>query len=282
MTDGTTKTAARRLPMTAGRRVTLVFGVPVVLALIAVTGLSAADQLASASFPVSYAFPPGNGPLTTQIANGGVTLRQSAAVSTPVLNGIAHYSLRRSTFTHSGDTVQYHCPWQVGNCELDATLLMPATSAVSLATEGGDVNIPSFSQDVTLATGGGDLTAGTVSGRLNLNTAGGDMSVTEFTGPSANLNSGGGDVTIRGLATSGTATVDSGGGDVSVTCTKAPTNLEITSRGGDVSIVLPPGPYAFNSNADGGDLNEPSSAPQATDTITVQSGGGDINISESS
>jgi Putative adhesin len=97
-----------------------------------------------------------------------------------------------------------------------------------------------------------------------------------------NLNSGDGNVTIRALATSGTATVVSGSGDVTVTCTKAPTNLQINSRGGDVTIVLPPGPYAFNANAEGGDLNQPSSVPQAKDKVTVQSGGGDISIREAS
>jgi hypothetical protein len=281
MTNGITATAARRLPMTPARRLTLVAGVPVVLALIGGTALGAVDGLASASYPVSYTFPSGHGQLTTQLESSTLTLRQ-AAVSAPVLTGAAHYTLFRSAFTHSGDTVRYHCPWSSGGCQLAATLQVPATSAVSLSTHGGDVSIPRFSQGVTLSTADGDLTAGTVSGALNLDTGGGDVTVAKLTGSPANLTSGGGDVTVRALATPGTTTVDSGGGDVTVTAATAPANLQITSAGGDVTIVLPRGSYDFNSDAAGGDLSQPASDPRAQDKIIVQSGGGDVTISEAS
>jgi hypothetical protein len=319
--SGTGATARQRLPMTPGRRFTLVLGVPVVLAFIVATGFSGIEPIGSASFPVSYDFPAGNGQLTTQVAGGGITVEQQAALKAPVLTGIAHYTLKRSTFTHSGDTVSYHCPWDIGNCELNATLKMPATAPLSLATDGGDVSLPSFSRPVTLSTGGGDVAAGAVSGGLNLDSGSGDVSVTDLTGPPATLDSGGGDVTITTLATAGASTVNSasgdvaiadlassgttvssGGGDVSiegmtaagttivnsasgdvsVTCTSPPKDLQITSGGGDVSIVLPPGSYAFNTSADGGDISEPTSDPQAKDQINVQSDSGDISISEAS
>jgi hypothetical protein len=305
--------------MTPGRRFTLVLGVPVVLAFIVAVGFSGIEPIGSASFPVSYDFPAGNGQLTAQVAGGGITVEQQAALRAPVLTGIAHYTLKRSTFTHSGDTVNYHCPWDIGNCELDATLKMPAASPLSLATEGGNVNLPSFSRPVTLNTGGGDVAAGAVSGALNLDSSGGDVSATDLSGPPATLDSGGGDVSITTLATTGGSTVNSasgdvsiadltssgttvssGGGDVSiggmtaagttivnsasgdvsVTCTSPPADLQIISGGGDVSIVLPPGSYDFHTTADGGDISQPTSDPQAKDQINVQSDSGDISISE--
>jgi hypothetical protein len=280
MTTGTVTTTERRLPMTPARWLTLVLGVPVLLALIGGTGFNAVNQLASASFPVSYTFPSSHGQLTAQIESGSVTLRHAASVPAPVLTGTAHYTLVHPDFTHSGDTVWFHCPWTAGNCELNATLQVPATYAVSLSTDGGDVNLPGSSRDVTLDTGGGNLVAGTVSGGLNLDTGGGDASVDTLDGPPATLVTNGGNLVVLGMATSGTSTVDSGGGDVTLTWTKAPADLQISSGGGNVELVLPRGRYDFNTNSDGGSFSQPASDPRASDKITVQSGGGDITISE--
>ncbi len=296
MTNRTTRTTVRRSPMRPGRRLTLVIGAS---ALLAVIGCAAVDALTTSSFPVSYTFPPGNGQLTARFENGTITLRQ-AAVSTPVLNGTGYYSGSRSTFSHSGATVQYHCPGSLG-CRIDATIRVPANAPVSLSANGSDVNLPSFSrQEITLNTGGGDLTAGTVSGNLNLDTSGGDLTaatvsgnlnldtsggdvnIAKLTGPPAKVVSGGGDITVKAMSTSGTTTVDSHGGDVTLTATKAPENLQVTSASGGVTLVLPRGSYDFNVNTGGGDLSEPTSDPQAANKITVQSGGGDVTISEAS
>ena len=47
-----------------------------------------------------------------------------------------------------------------------------------------------------------------------------------------------------------------------------------------MTIVVPHGKYIVNANADGGTVDAISSAPGATDVITVSSGGGDISITD--
>jgi hypothetical protein len=299
--ESTTTTMRHRLPMTTPRRLMLVLGTAVLVILIGVGGFAVAVQLSSGSFPVNYTFPSGHSQLTAQFENGTITLQQSSAVSSPVLTGTAHYTLDRSSFTDFGDTAKYHCPWQLGQCALDTTLRVPANSPVSLAAHGSDVNIPSLSQNVTLNAGGGDVTAGTVSGDekistgggdltanslsgvLNLSTDDGDIQVDHMTGPSVQMNTGGGDVNVSAMATLDTAKVESNGGDITVTCAKAPANLQVNSNGGDITIVLPHGSYVFlNSDSQGGDISEPASDPEAKNKVTVQSGGGDVTISEAS
>jgi Putative adhesin len=277
MTNGITARSTRRPHMKRGRRLTLILGVLPLLAFVGWAGL-----LSPRSFPVSYTFPSGSSQLTARLEGGTIALRQASAVSTPALTGTARYTLFRSSFTHSGGTVRYHCPWRLGTCSLDATLRVPASFALSLAAHGSDVNLPDFSQNITLNTGGGDLMAGTVRGDLNLSTGGGDIRADRIGGPSAKLATGGGDITVKALVTSGTAKVVSSGGDVTMTCPTAPVNLQVTSGGGDVTIVLPQGSYLFNTNAAGGDISQPASNRRATNEITVRSGGGDITISEAS
>ncbi len=281
--------APARLPMTPARWLTLVLGVPVLLAIIGWTGFSAVDQLGSASFPVSYTFPAiAHGPVSAQIESGNITLRQ-AAVSRAELTGTAHYSLFRAIFTPSGNTVRYHCPLVLGNCELNGTLQVPMRSTVSLSTGGGDVSVQDFTGDVTLNTGGGNLTAGTVTGRLDLDTGGGDVNVAALTGPPATMVTGGGNLTIKALATSGTTTVQSYGGDVSLTLSQ-PGNVTVTSYGGNVTLVLPrarDARYDIQPNAGGGNVNGLDSVPAPASsshqyTIKVNSYGGDITFSAAS
>ena len=77
--------------------------------------------------------------------------------------------------------------------------------------------------------------------------------------------------------------MDSGGGNVTLTFTAVPANVGITSSGGDITIVLPPGPaeYAIKETLSGGDSHV--SVPQndlAANKITVNSGGGNVSITE--
>lgn len=283
MNEVTTTTApvpAQRLRMTPARRLTLVLGMPVLLALIGWTAFSAVDQMGNASFPVSYTFPAaGNGEVTAQIEGGNITLRQ-AAVSTAKLTGIAHYTLFRSAVTTSNDTVRYHCPTVLGDCELDGTLQVPASSPVSLSTGGGDVTVPSFTRDLTLHTAGGNLNAGTLTGGATLTTGGGDVTVSSLSG-SFYLNLSGGNLNVQAM-TSSTATIQSGGGDVTLTYTKVPRYLEITADGGNVTLVLPRnGHYAIQYDTSGGNISGLDSVHNdgGPDKILVSSGGGDISFS---
>ena len=78
--------------------------------------------------------------------------------------------------------------------------------------------------------------------------------------------------------------MDTGGGNVSLTFTRPPASLTVTSSGGDVTIVLPPGAtqYAISYQTSGGDYRAPvPTSPSAADKISVDSGGGNVSITQS-
>jgi hypothetical protein len=281
--------SAGRLRMTPGRIAALAIGVPVALMLIAWTGIGfVGSLLGQASFPVSYRVPVSHGQVTAQVAGGNITLRQ-APVSAAELKGTAEYSLLRPTVTASqtatGTMVGFDChAFPIGNCSLDATLVVPLRTPVSLSTGGGDLRVSDFTGDLTLNTYGGTVTAGNLTGQLiQLHTGGGDLQASALNGQ-VQLTSDGGTVTVNAMAAT-PATVQSGGGDVRLTFTQVPGKLRIISDGGTVMLVLPHGNARYNivTTPDGGTVSD--SVPtdsSATNTIVVQSGGGDINITEAS
>jgi hypothetical protein len=269
--------------MTPGRWITLIVGVPVVLAFIAANALSIVSQIGEGTFPIQHKFQISHGQLTAQFDAGDITLRQATAGSpasqSATLSGTATYSLSRSTVTYSDSTVGYSCPWQFsGNCSLSASLQVPADTVVSLSTGGGDVTIPGFASPLTLRTDGGNVNAGHLRGTLGVDSSGGDVTVGVLDGP-LQVNLDGGNLNI-GAMSAGRAVITSGGGDVNLVFTKAPSSVQITSDGGNVTLFLPrSGRYNISDNADGGNFNDPlPNYPSSKNTIGVDSAGGDINI----
>ena len=206
------------------------------------------------------------------------------------------------------------------NCGMNATLDAPARTAVTLWSNGGNIGVSGFSTGVTLSAGGGNVTASNLAGGLNLDTGGGDLTSTGLAGPmqisteggnvtassldgSMRIDTGGGDLNANGLTgdlqlsteggnvdSDGVASqqvfVQSGGGDVTLSFTQPPQDLHITADGGNVTVILPPGGTRYDistPDTQGGNVTLPrptvlSSASH--DTITVDSGGGDITITQ--
>jgi len=80
-------------------------------------------------------------------------------------------------------------------------------------------------------------------------------------------------------------TIASGGGDVTLALSQPPTDLAITASGGNVTVILPPGDtkYAISTpDTQGGNVNFPSAlvSPASDHAITIDSGGGDVTISQ--
>ena len=177
-----------KLPMTSARRTALVLGVPVLLVIIGFASLSAVAQIGQASFPVHDTFPVRDGQVSVDVQSGNITLRQAASATngtgTAELTGTGHYSLWRPAVTTSGDTVRYRCPHlALGNCDLDGTLQVPASTAVDLSTAGGDVTVPSFTaSQLALNTDGGNINAGDLDGHISLHSSGGDVTVATLAG----------------------------------------------------------------------------------------------------
>jgi hypothetical protein len=266
--------------MTPGRIAALAIGVPVVLAIVGFTSFNFVADLGQASFPVSYGIPVSDHHLTAQV-DGNITLRQ-AQVSTAELKGTARYSLFRPAVTQNGNTVSFNCRFQFGNCSLNATLVVPEQTAMSVSTKGGDVSLGNYAGDLTLNTDGGNLTADSLTGDLQFSTGGGDVNAGALNahGP-LRLTTDGGNIDAQAVVAS-TTVIQSGGGDVSLRFTQAPAKVQITSDGGNVTLVLPHGDYAFDTNADGGNDSHPADGTSPTSIINVQSGGGDINITAAS
>ena len=273
------------LPMTPGRWLTLMIGVPIALALIAFTGFSVVSGIGQASFPVIAAIPLQHGQLAASLGGGDVTLHQDQARSSMArLAGTVQYSLVRPHFSVNGTSVSLDCHLLTGNCGLSATLDVPADTPVDLATGGGNVQASGIQRDVTLDTAGGDVTLSGIGGNTDLSTGGGNVNAGDL-GGIMNLTTAGGDVTVNDLF-SPHVKLETGGGNVTLVFTKAPTYLDITSSGGDVSIVLPHGSTAYYITSDPGGGNYSAQVPTTTNskapnTIKVQSGGGNISIAQS-
>ncbi len=255
------------LPMTPGRWLTLMIGVPIALALIGWTGFSLVSGVGQAHYPVTGTIPLENGRLVASMGGADVTLHQDQARgSTARLTGTVQYSLVHPNFTVIGTAVNLDCRIPSGNCGLNATLDVPADIPVDLASGGGNVQASGIQRDVTLDTAGGNVNAGDLGGIMNFTTDGGDVTVNHLFSPHVKLATGGGNVTL--------------------VFTTAPTYLNITSDGGDVSIVLPHGSTAYYITSNPGGGNYSAQVPTTTNskapnTISVQSGGGNISIAES-
>jgi hypothetical protein len=272
--------------MTPGRWVALAVGVPVALTLIGWTGFSLVSSVARGSYPFSYAIPVQDGQVAVNINAGNVTLREAPGSSTARMTGTVQYGLIRpaigETVTPTGASIDMSCNGINTDCGMSGTLDVPARTAVTVWSNGGDITASSFSNGMTLQTAGGNVNATNLAGNLQLDSGGGDLTANELTGTlqiateggnvsaddwagtgTTRVDTGGGDMTINGLTgnfqmsteggnvdASGVAAalagLDSGGGDVTLALTQVPQNLQITAEGGNVTVILPLGSTKYD------------------------------------
>jgi hypothetical protein len=160
----------------------------------------------------------------------------------------------------------------------------PVTASAVLGTlavtaEGGSINVAG-ARGATLDSGGGPVVARTINGALNATTAGGSLQVDGLTGP-LTADTGDGPFTASGVA-SATAKVSTEGGSAWIGFVSQPQSVQVTSNGGNAVLVLPGGPYAVSVESFGGpvDVSVPVSA-KATRTVSVSSGGGELQVKPS-
>ena len=290
------------LLMTPGRWVALAVGVPAALALIGWTGFSLITTVARGSYPFSYAVPVQNGQVALNINTGNVTLREAPGSSTALLTGTVQYGLIRpgisESVTPTGANVNMTCDGINTDCGMSGTLDVPAQTAVTVWSNGGDITASGFTSGMTLSaaggnvnatnlagnlqldTGGGDLTASGLSGTLQIGTEGGNVYADDWAGHgTTRIDTGGGDMTVNGLTgnfqlsteggnvdaggvTSALVGLDSGGGDVTLDLTQVPHNLQITAEGGNVTVLLPLGNATYDISTpddQGGNVTYPQS-----------------------
>ncbi len=260
-----TATAAP-FPMTRGRVAALAVGVPICLALVAYNGFDLIANFGEARYPVNYTIPASTRSLNVSVAGGQLSIRPTAA-SQATLTGTARYSLVRSTLTErttGGRTsVGYRCAIPTGECELDATVNVPAALPVTANTDGGDAAVTGTTGEVALSTGGGNIAADHASGSLALNTSGGNIRASAIMSPAV--------------------TATSGGGNIEIDFAGVPGDVHVDTSGGNITLVLPRGEteYHVTAHTNGGEVTD--SVPQNTSSshrITATSGGGNITIRE--
>jgi hypothetical protein len=296
------------LLMTPGRWVALAVGVPVALALIGWTGFSLVTTVARGSYPFSYAIPVRDGQVAVNINAGDVTLQQALGASaTARLTGTVQYGLIRpgisENTTPTGANIGMDCNGINTDCGMSASLDVPAQTAVTLWSNGGNITASGFSNGMTLSAAGGNVNATNLAGNLQLDSGGGDLTANGLTGilqiateggnidgdnwagnGTTRVDTGGGDLTVNGLTgnfqmsaeggnvdASGVASalvgMDSGGGDVTVALTQVPQNLQITTEGGNVTVILPLGSTTYNISTpdnQGGNVSYPQSLVSST------------------
>ncbi len=271
------------LRMTPGRWVALAVGMPVALALIGWSAFSLVAWIGRASFPINTSIPVQDGHLVASTGGGDITVHQDQARSDKArLTGTVQYSLVRPHLTIDGAGVHLDCRLPTGNCGLNAILDVPADTPVDLATGGGNVQASGLQRDITLDTAGGDVTLSGIDGNTDLATGGGNVNAGNL-GGIVNFTTAGGDVTVNDLF-SPHVKLQTGGGNVTLVFTKAPAYLDITSSGGDITVVLPHSTtqYGISYQTGGGDYSAsvPVNLAAKAHTITVDSGGGNVSISE--
>jgi hypothetical protein len=281
---GNDRPPAGALPMTPARILTLVIGVPVILAAIGWTGFSLVSQAARGSFPVSYALAVQHGRLAVGVSSADITVRPDDGPAR--LAGTVHYGLSRPQVTSravtGGDEVTVQCPLvATGHCGLSATLEVPRLAELTLSSGGGNITVPAVAASVDLTSEGGNVSVSGSTGAATVLTGGGNLTAAGLSGP-GKFTTDGGDVSGDDLSMA-RLQASSGGGNVNLVFTAVPVNVDIVSDGGDVDIVLPRGAVAYrvSTTADGGDdsVSVPTSS-SAGDQITVNSGGGNITIGQ--
>src|SRR6516165_347989 len=255
------------LPMTAGRRVALLLGVPVALAVIGWTGLTAVAYAGQASYPVRLAVPV-HGSTVSLSADAADMRVTQAPGSRLLLTGTAHYSIIRSTVTwhntRSGVTVTPRCHFVAGNCSFDVHAVVPGGKRAVISTGSGNVTLAGLSGPVSAATGSGDVSGNAVSGA------------------NVTFKTGSGNVSVSGLA-GAKVTASSGSGDITLTFTEVPAHVRVSTGSGNVSLVLPRGntPYRVNANTDsGGRVVTVPTKSASQHVITVSTGSGDISVTD--
>jgi Putative adhesin len=271
------------LPMTKGRRLALLLGVPFALVLIAWTGLTEVAYAGLGSYPVRLAVPVHGSTVSLSVGAADVQVTQAAG-STLRLTGKARYSLVRSTVTWhttpSGVIVSTDCHFITGICSFSFRAVLPAGKRAVLSVGSGNLTLRGLTGPVSVASGSGDVRAGLLTGAVSLQSGSGDISGNSLSGPNATLKAGSGDIVIHGLASLDVAVSD-GSGDIALTFSNVPAHVRVSDSSGDVSVVLPPGPTHYQVNATTNSGNRTVRVPTnsgSAHTITVTDGSGNVSV----
>ena len=270
------------LPMTTGRRLALMLGVPLALALIAWAGLTEVAYAGLGSYPVHLSVPVHGNTVNLSVGSADVQVTQ-AATSRLRLTGKAEYSLIRSDVTWhtapSGVTVSPQCHFFLGICSFNFRAVLPAGKRVVMSDGSGNLTLRGLTGRVIGGSGSGDVQANMLTGTVTLQNGSGNITGGALSGPKVTLKAGSGDIAIDSMESPDVVVID-GSGNIDLTFTKVPTRVNVSDSSGDVSVVLPRGVrYQVNATTNSGNRNVGVLQTTAPDhVITVTDGSGNVSV----
>ena len=132
-----------RLPMTRGRVLALLIGVPLALALIALTAIDEVAFAGIASYYVGLNLPV-HGTAQFSVGSGDLTVGQAAG-DRLLVRGKARYSLVRSTvhrsIAPSVTSVSTHCEFPFGICDFHLRASLPVGTRALISDGSGDLTL---------------------------------------------------------------------------------------------------------------------------------------------
>jgi hypothetical protein len=270
------------LPMTKGRFLALLLGVPVAFALIAWTGLTEVAYAGLGSYPVQLAVPVHGSTVSLSAGAADVQVAQATG-STLRLTGKATYSLFRSDVTWqttpSGVIISPQCHFFVGICSFSFHAVLPAGKRAVLSDGSGNLTLRGLTGPVTAGSGSGNVRATVLTGTVSLQTGSGNITGSALSGPKVTLKAGSGNVAFDSLESQDVVVTD-GSGNIDLTFTRAPTRVKVTNSSGNVNLVLPRGVrYQVNATTNSGNRNVGVLQTSAPDhVITVTDGSGNVSV----
>jgi hypothetical protein len=270
------------LPLTKGRLLALLLGVPVAFALIAWTGLTEVAYAGLGSYPVQLAVPVHGSTVNLSVGQADVQVTQAAG-STLQLTGKARYSLFRSNVTWhrtpSGVIVSPQCHFFVGICAFSFHAVLPAGRRAVLSDGSGNLTLQGLTGPVTVGSGSGDVQVNGLTGTVSLQNGSGNITGGALSGRKVTLKAGSGNIAIDSLESLDVVVTD-GSGNIDLTFTKAPTRVRVSNSSGNVNVVLPRGVrYQVNATTDSGNRNVGVLQTSAPDhVITVTDGSGNVSV----
>jgi hypothetical protein len=233
-----------RLPMTRGRVLALLIGVPLALVLIAVSALDEVAFAGIGSYQVGLKLAV-RGPAQLSVGSGSLTVGQAAG-DRLVVTGKARYSLVRSTVSHSatpqGTSVSTHCHFIFGICDFNLHAFVPARTTTVISDGSGDLTLQGLRGRVTVSNGSGNILG-------------------------------------TGLA-SAVVNASAGSGDITLAFAQAPSQVSVSDGSGNIHLILPRG--AIYDVTGGTPLGSKQvyvrTSKHSQHKISVNEGSGDILI----
>ena len=270
------------LPLTRGRLLALILGVPLILAFIAWTGLTEVAYAGLGSYPVRLAVQVHGSTVNLSVGAADVQVTQAAG-STLRLTGKARYSLFRSNVTWhrtpSGVIVSPQCHFFVGICSFSFHAVLPAGKRTVLSDGSGNLTLRGLTGPVTVGSGSGNVQANVLTGTVSLQTGSGNITGSALSGPKVTLKAGSGNIALGSLESLGVVVTD-GSGNIDLTFTKVPTRVKVSDSSGNVNVVLPRGVrYQVNATTNSGNRTVSVLQTSAPDhVVTVTDGSGNVSV----